>query len=227
MKLSLRIAQIALLVPPVLAVGYFLAAWIGSSLAANAEWTQPDAGVELFVETNGFHTAIMMPIRGSGIDWSDLVAPDHIPDPDLAGTHITVGWGHAGVYRNTPRWRDLRLRDALSAVAGSDDVLLHVYHDEHPYPTRHRRALVVSEEEYRTIAGEIRAHFRLDGEGRSIPSPGYGETDLFYEATGHYDLFNTCNSWTGHILRDAGVRMGRWTPFAGSVMRWVPKPSGQ
>lgn len=33
---------------------------------------------------------------------------------------------------------------------------------------------------------------------------------------------HTCNQWTGDMLADAGVPVGWWTPFAGSVMKWVP-----
>ena len=30
----------------------------------------------------------------------------------------------------------------------------------------------------------------------------------------------------GETLAQAGVKMGRWTPFAGGVMKWIPKPGG-
>ena len=34
----------------------------------------------------------------------------------------------------------------------------------------------------------------------------------------------TCNEWTGSILRNAGVRIGAWTPFNSGVMRWFTAP---
>ena len=46
----------------------------------------------------------------------------------------------------------------------------------------------------------------------------YGDHDAFYPANGRYSLLQTCNVWTGSLLRDAGVKMGWWTPFAGNVL---------
>ena len=36
----------------------------------------------------------------------------------------------------------------------------------------------------------------------------------------HYNALNTCNTWTGSVLKKAGVRIGMWTPLPGGVMRW-------
>lgn len=203
---------------------YLLAALAGSLLPANQDWQSPEDGVELFVETNGLHSGIIMPIWNDVHDWTPLIRPEHMTDPSLYGSHILIGWGHAGVYRNTRLWTDLRPGDALSAIFGSDEVLIHVYHLKYPqaYPY-YRRRLMVSEAEYRKIAAAIEARFVLDDQHRSRPSPGYGRDDLFYEANGHYNAFYTCNNWTSDILQQAGIRTGRWTPFQGGVMRRFPE----
>jgi uncharacterized protein (TIGR02117 family) len=203
---------------------YLFAALIGSILPANQSWESPSDGIELFIETNGLHTGVIMPIHSDVHDWSSLIRPEHMTDPSQYGSHIMVGWGHAGVYRNTPRWRDLRISDGVSAIFGSDDVLLHIYHLNYPqvYPP-YRRAFKVSEEEYRKIVKSIEKRFILNEFYQPSPSPGYGKYDLFYQAKGHYSAFNTCNNWTNEVLRDAGIRTGRWTPFAGGVMRWFPE----
>jgi len=39
----------------------------------------------------------------------------------------------------------------------------------------------------------------------------------YYKAKEDYNLFHTCNSWSGDRLRDAGIKMGYWTPFAQNV----------
>jgi uncharacterized protein (TIGR02117 family) len=203
---------------------YLLAALAGSLLPANQDWQSPEDGIELFIETNGLHSGIIMPIWSDVHDWTPLVRPEHLADPSRYGSHILVGWGHEGVYRNTRQWTDLRASDAISAVLGSDDVLVHVYHLKYPqaYPY-YRRPLKVSEAEYRKIAAAIEASFTLDEHYRSRPSPGYGQDDLFYQAKGHYNAFYTCNNWTSDILQQAGIRTGRWTPFQGGVMRWFPE----
>ncbi|WP_335664589.1 TIGR02117 family protein [Parasphingorhabdus sp.] len=203
---------------------YLLAALAGSLLPANQHWQNPEEGIELFIETNGLHTGIIMPIWSDVHDWTPLIRPEHLTDPSLYGSHILVGWGHEGVYRHTREWQDLRARDAISAIFGSDDVLIHVYHLTYPqaYPY-YRRRLIVSEAEYRKIAAAIEARFVLDDHYRSQPSPGYGDDDLFYQSRGHYDAFYTCNNWTSDVLQQAGIRTGLWTPFQGGVMRWLPE----
>jgi len=50
------------------------------------------------------------------------------------------------------------------------------------------------------------------GEG---PYPG----SVFFAATGTYDLFYTCNTWTASALRAAGLPFNTTVMFAGGVMR--------
>lgn len=204
---------------------YLAAALLGSILPANQFWKSTDDGIELFIETNGLHTGIIMPLRSDVHDWGILVRPEHLDAPNLYGSHILVGWGHEGVYRNAEHWQDLRFKDAASAVFGSNEVLLHVYHLNYPqtYPN-FRRSFKVSESEYRSIVDTIKDRFVLDESGQSIPSEGYGKSDLFYKSHGHYNAFYTCNSWTSDVLRQAGIRTGIWTPFQGGVMRWFLEP---
>jgi|TARA_R110002073_G_scaffold79607_2_gene191908 uncharacterized protein (TIGR02117 family) len=203
---------------------YLLAALGGSLIPANPRWQSPEDGIELFVETNGLHTGIVMPVWSEVHDWTPLVRPGDLADPSRYGSHILVGWGHEGVYRNTRTWTDLRASDAISAILGSDNVLIHVDHLQYPqaYP-HYRRSLTVSAAEYRKIAAVIAEKFSLDEQYRSQPSPGYGASDLFYRSHGHYDAFHTCNNWTGEVLQQAGIRTGLWTPFQGGVMRWFPE----
>lgn len=206
---------------------YLLAALAGSLLPANQSRQSPEEGIELFIETNGLHSGIVMPIWSDVHDWSQLVRPEHLQDPSRYGSHILVGWGHEGVYRNTRQWRDLRFADAVSAIFGSKNVLIHVDHLKYPqaYP-HYRRRLVVSDAEYRKIVLAIADKFVLDANRQAQASPGYGAYDLFYRSHGHYHAFNTCNNWTGDVLRQAGIRTGLWTPFQGGVMRWFPDPAG-
>ncbi len=203
---------------------YLLAALAGSIFPANQSWQSSDDGIELFVETNGLHTGIIMPIWSDVHDWGDLVQPEHMLDPSKYGTHILVGWGHAGVYRNAEHWKDLRVKDAVSAVTGSSDTLLHVYHLNYPqvYP-HYRRSLKVSQAEYHKIVNAILPRFSAGPDGQPQPSKGYGSDDVFYQSDGYYSAFHTCNNWTNTVLRQAGIRTARWSPFQGGVMRWIPE----
>jgi len=207
---------------PMLATGlFFLTALIGSILPANNSWQQPDGdGVQLFVESNGVHVGLVVPLTAAGEDISDIVKPGHLNDPDDYGTHIMIGWGHAGVYRNAETWADVRAADVWDAATGSDDTLIHIYHRSNPKPAAHRKPLRVTIAQYKFIIREIRRNFRADSYGQIPHYPAYGDDNLFYAATGRYSAFHTCNEWVASLLRRSGVRVGVWTPFAGGVMRW-------
>jgi uncharacterized protein (TIGR02117 family) len=205
-----------------LALGLYAAlGWVGSSLPANSAVAASRDGVVLYVESNGVHTGIIVPLANEHADFSAFADPAHARAAPAGATHMLVGWGHAGVYRNTPHWQDLRAVDALSAVFGSRETVLHVTFMTEPSPGEWQRRFVVSPDAYRQIARRITASFARDG-GHS---PAYGRDDVFYESVGRYSAIVTCNEWTGAILRDAGVPMGRWTPFAGGVMKWLPATS--
>jgi uncharacterized protein (TIGR02117 family) len=218
---SLWTALRALLGWPMLILGcYMLAALIGSLVPANNAWRQPAEGVDIFVETNGVHVSLIVPISAAGEDLSDLIRPDQLINRDLYGTHATIGWGHKRVYRNARTWADVRIEDVASAIIGSDDTTLHVYHVINPQPLPHRKTLRVSDRQYRGIIQQIRATFRLNNRGESVAYPAYSPDNLFYDSSGHYSAIHTCNSWTGDILRNAGIRIGMWTPMPDAVMRW-------
>jgi uncharacterized protein (TIGR02117 family) len=211
---------------PLLMIGcYMLAALIGSHIPANNGWRQPAEGVNIFVETNGVHVSLIVPMAAAGEDLSDLIRPEQLSNRDLYGTHAMIGWGHKRVYRNARTWGDVKSGDIASAIIGSDDTTLHIYHLINPQRLSYRKMLRVSPEQFRKIIKQIRSTFRLDAAGRSRAYRAYGPDNLFYDSVGHYSALDTCNTWTGDVLRRAGVRVGIWTPMPGGVMRWFPAPS--
>lgn len=206
---------------PLLIVGlYFVAALAGSFIPANRESREPERGIPIFVESNGVHVSLIVPISAAGEDLSDLIRPEHLADPNLYGSHAMIGWGHGRVYRNARTWDDVKSGDIGSAIIGSNETTLHVYHLVDPRPAPHRKRFLVSQQAYQSIIGSIRSTFRLTAQGQSTAHPAYSADNLFYDSIGHYSAYTTCNEWTGAVLRNAGIRMGIWTPMPGGVMRW-------
>ena len=82
--------------------------------------------------------------------------------------------------------------------------------------------LPLSAPQYARLVDHVRAALPR---GQAVPIAGahYGPRDAFYEALGSYHLFETCNTWTGRGLRDAGVATGRWTPFDFTVVRHLQR----
>lgn len=206
----------------VLLLGYGGAGWVGGLVPANGEWREPEQGIRIYVEDNGIHTGIVLPVRAAGVDWSGLVRGEDLRDPRFAGHGWrSFGWGDRDFYLNTPTWAELRPGRVLKAAIGSRDTLMHVDFIPEPAEGPNVRAIVLRPEEYHRLAAFIRASFRTGADGRAARHPGYGNYDAFYAGTGTYSAIRTCNAWTGEAFRAAGVKMGIWTPFPSTVMKWL------
>ena len=134
---------------------------------------------------------------------------------------MAVSWGEREVFLNTPTWADLRPVTAFRAMTGGD-ALLHVAHYVRPAPGLENRPLTLTSAQYRRLVARIER--ALPPRGARVIHRGYAGWDVFYDSPGRYDWRNTCNQWTSDTLAAAGVRIGRWTPFAGGVMKWIPEP---
>lgn len=202
---------------------FLISAWFGSSLARNGDWAEPDPVAEqtiaIMVGSNGIHTEIAMPVVTSEMDWRGVFPVNDIDDANRDYTHVAVSWGERRFFLETPTWWDLNPLIAANAMIGGEGVL-HVAHYVRPAPSRDYRVLHLRPAEYRALARQISA--QLDPPETQEILPGYGAHDVFYTARGTYNLGNTCNQWTSDQLASAGVTMGRWTPFPGGVMKWVP-----
>lgn len=197
--------------------GYATAGLVGGAVPANADWRPPSQGVRIYVESNGIHVGLVLPKVAGGIDWRGLAPGADLADPRYAGyDHLAIGWGERAFFLDTATWADLKLRTILSAARGSDATLMHVEHVPAPRPSAAVRSVLLRPEEYRRLAGYIRASL-ADPRARFR---GYGANDVFYAARGHYDAVRTCNAWAGDALRHAGARVGRWTPFPVTVLAW-------
>ena len=217
----------ALVVLAMIVIGYPVAAWIGSSIPQNGDWTQPEDGVDIMVETNGTHTGIIMPIISDQKDWRDTFpsAARATPSGQMP-THIAIGYGEREVYLHVPTWGDLKASTALRIATVGGDSLLRVSSYVRPAPSEDHRPMRITDEQYARLVATIE---------KSIPEVPPGQLrqelrgtfvdDAYYEALGDYTMVNTCNSWIGARLADAGIPMGQWTPLAGGVMKWIPRPS--
>ncbi|WP_324749381.1 TIGR02117 family protein [Sphingomonas sp. LY54] len=213
-----RIAAFALagLLAPVLL--YLAAALIGGLIPVNRDWKAPEAGIPIFIETNGVHTWVMVPTVSADMDWRPLAPAEHLKDPRYAGNYIAIGFGNRDFYLNTPTWGDLSPRTAAAALVGGGPSLMHVYHSRDPQPGPYQQRILLTPDQYRRLVGFLAGSFQLR-DGRTMPllGRGYGASDVFYESRVPYNFSRTCNEWTGEALRAAGVRMGAWTPLAQSI----------
>lgn len=202
---------------------YGAAGMVGGAIPSNAGWRAPETGVRIYVESNGIHTGLVVPMVAEGVDWRDLLKPEDVRDPRYAGySHVLIGWGERTFYLETPTWGDVRFKTVAAAAIGSDRTVMHVDHVPEPRlgADDDIRVITLRPEEYRRLAEYIRGSFSSDRRERPAHQYGYDVYDVFYTARGHYSAITTCNTWTGDALRHAGVRIGAWTPFPVTVLGW-------
>lgn len=205
---------------------YLAAALAGSLIPRNASWEEPSGGVLIFVRNNGIHVDLVLPASAAGLDLHRLVPPGHVGNPADARDWVAFGWGQREFYLETQRWSDLKVRNVARALFGGP-ALMRVEHLGLPQPSDRSRPLRLDDDAYRRLVAAIATGFKRgqDGSPMVLPGSGYGRSDIFYEAVGRYDVFNTSNQWAADALARAGVEVGIWTPFAQGLMRWFPEPA--
>ncbi|MCB2067150.1 MAG: DUF2459 domain-containing protein [Erythrobacter sp.] len=210
-------------------LAFFLAAWIGSAIPAGGALPAPAAGeeaVQIMVETNGTHTSIVVPVANAVKDWRQDFPSASLPRPDgHLPTHLSIGWGEREVFLHVPNWGELRPAAALRIATVGGEAMLRVSHDFHPAADADHRPLWISRAQYQRLVSAIERSLPMvpAGQQRAMFHGTYA-ADAYYTSNGTYTLANTCNTWVGAALAEAGVPMGWWTPLEGGVMKWIPLP---
>jgi uncharacterized protein (TIGR02117 family) len=209
----------ALLTLAGLIAAYAIIGWAGSAIPRNGDWREPERGVDIMVESNGVHTALVLPLVTPERDWRLLLPASDVAVPGRPYTHVSISWGEREVFLETPTWWDLSPVTVARIIGIGGDGILHIAHYVRPAPADDIRPLRITRAQYRRLVSEID---RALPQGQRVSYPGYYDFDVFYEAPGRYTTTKTCNQWTSDTLAAAGIRTGWWTPFAGGVMKWVP-----
>ncbi|QNM84012.1 TIGR02117 family protein [Sphingomonas sabuli] len=200
-----------------------LAALAGSLVPVNRGWTEPEAGITVYLADNGIHSDIVMPVRAGGLDWTDVVAPHETRGAPRDAPWVAFGSGEEKVYLETPTWWEIRPATIWAALTGGKRV---IHAEWVPSPDYAVRQLRLRPEEYRRLWAAIRADLALDPNGKPvrIDHPGYGCCDAFYRSGGRFSALSTCNTWTADKLRIAGVKTALWPPFTGGLL-WRYRPT--
>lgn len=203
---------------------YFFAAGILSCIPVNTDNIHAGETVTIAVISNGVHTDIAVPVKNKISDWSAFLPVSDTKQADTSYRYLSFGWGDKGFYIETPGWDDLKASTAVKAMFWMSSSAMHVtWRKNLPAKSAKCVWIQISREKYAALCQYIRTSFDLKNEKPLyIVAPTYGKYDAFYEAKGTYNLFETCNVWTGNGLKEAGVRVAVWTPFEKSVLMQLP-----
>jgi uncharacterized protein (TIGR02117 family) len=179
--------------------------------------------VQAYVLSNGVHTDLVLPLQADGVDWSAVFPRSDFRAVPPRATHIAIGWGDRNFYLYTPEWKDLTASVAVRALLGRDSAVLHVSYLQ-AADLAGAYSLPLSSMQYRALQRYVLASLKTAGRAEPVAGMHYDDNDAFYEARGRYSLFMTCNTWTGESLRQAGVKVSRWTPFD-TLVTWYLTPA--
>jgi uncharacterized protein (TIGR02117 family) len=220
MKKILKYAGRVMLTFILLILLYLGCAWVLSRLAVSAE-PDPNPEVTIFLESNGVHLDLVLPVRTDEEDWSRGIRYSDTRSGDSSLDWLAIGWGDRDFYLNTPTWAELKFSTAFKAIFGLSPSAIHTTYSREPAAGDKCIKLVISRRQYGRLVDFIRNSFVVDSLGNPTlvrTTVRYDEHDAFYEAKGTYNAFHTCNTWVNNALKAAGQRACWWTPFDGGIL---------
>ena len=172
---------------------------------------------EIYISTNGVHLDIIFSVKEI-----DSILRKQIEIP--ANTKfVSFGWGDKQFYINTPEWKDLTFPVAFKSLFLKSETAIHVTFYSQAYPFWNK--ITVCSEQLESLNNYIFQSFACDNTGKivKVPISGYTFNDNFYNATGSFSLFRTCNVWVNTALKEAGIRTAIWSPFDVGVLYHIKK----
>ena len=132
--------------------------------------------------------------------------------------YLSFGWGDRGIYMSTATLSELDSLTSLKALFINTPSILHVAYYPNILRYRDIKKINLSQEQLTLLETTIFNDFHDKKEALN----GFNKNDFFYEAKHAYNLFNTCNTWTGRKLREANISMSYWTPLSQNITASLP-----
>ncbi|MBG9377992.1 TIGR02117 family protein [Panacibacter sp. DH6] len=194
---------------------YLLAAYILSRITI-AEEAAAARDIAIYIKTNGVHTDIVVPVKSEVTDWSTQILFGNTVSKDSNYRYVAMGWGDKGFYLETPTWDDLTFSTAFKAAFALSTSAMHTTFYKTLKEDASCKKIMISKGQYERLVDYMRESFDKNPQGNFIyinTNANYGSTDAFYEGTGSYHLFKTCNTWANDALKASGQRCCVWTIF--------------
>ncbi len=194
---------------------YLGAAWGLSRITISAENNSQPA-ITIYLKSNGVHTDIVLPVKTDIKDWSQSILYKNTRNADTTLKYLAMGWGDKGFYLETPTWNDLKASTAFKAAFGLSSSAIHATFYHELREGEQCVKLTIAKEQYQRLVAFIENSLQTDPLGNPIvitTDARYGNNDAFYEASGNYSLFHTCNTWTNNALKASGQKLAGGRPL--------------
>lgn len=210
----------------VLFLGVYMLAAYGLGRWGVPEESNASDDLDMYILTNGVHTDLVFPVKTIHHDWSEEIKFDHTKGKQTDYNFIAIGWGDKGFYLDTPTWADLKFSTAFRAATGLSTAAIHATYYQTMTEGEDCVKIGISTDQYKRMIAFIQKDLirGADGQLKHIVTDAvYGDSDAFYDATGSYSLFHTCNSWTNRALIAGGQKASYWTPFDTGIFHQYQK----
>ena len=154
---------------------YLLSAVILSHITVHSKFhpiPADQAGIDIYVRTNGMHTDLILPAQSSERDWYSIIPPadlHRIEDNTVGQTeYLSFGWGDKGFYLDTPTWADLKFSTAFIAATGLGSTAMHIEAVTTPQVSESVRKIRISPAQLQKLIAHIDQSFEYDAQGKII-----------------------------------------------------------
>jgi uncharacterized protein (TIGR02117 family) len=200
---------------------YLLCVWILPKFERSAEATKDSKTIAIYVKTNGVHTDLVVPIKTKEMDWTTFITYKETKGQDTSSRFIAFGWGDKGFFLETPTWGELKFSTAFKAAFALSTAAIHSTYYKEIERSKTCKKVFVSSKQYKRLVKYIKSSFLLSKKDNSIyikTKAIYGMNDAFYEATGSYSIFHTCNTWANNGLRACGQKSCFWVALSTPIL---------
>ena len=162
---------------------------------------------EIILAAGVIHYDILLPLDDETRAAFSFLDDTRVPLEE--GQWLAVGWGSEAFYTSAGQYSDVTWAALGKALTWDRSAMrFEVYGGLPIHPDLKRVAMSGAQLDV------LRASI-LDDLGDApveLEAEGLSETDAFFAAEGAFNMARTCNVWIASKLKDAGVKMGLWTP---------------
>jgi len=214
-KRILKIAGISIITLISVVLLYLGSAYCLSHICVNEDTVRGE-DVEIYILSNGVHTDILVPVKNEYFNWAQSVKFENTSGNDSSADFVGFGWGDKGFYLETPTWADLKFSTAIKAAFALSKSAIHATFHHRLEEDENCKRIKINSSQYKKLIRFILSSFETTETVEIIfieTKSNYGSNDSFYEATGSYSLFHTCNTWANNALKACDQKACFWTPF--------------
>ncbi len=217
----LRFLKITLITFITLTIFYFIISHILLFFTPNTSSLTQNSKYEVSIFHDRAHTEIIIKTKDLIPTLKTKLKPFI---KDLSNGYLAFSYGDQFFMLHIKRWKELGFQTALKALLINTPAVIKVGHYNAIKKDNSIIKIPVSKKTLKKLQTNILNSFKQKDHSLITLSTSDKERYLYYfQAKKAYNLFYTCNTYTGTILRNSNLPVSLWTPLAYQVVYHFPK----